>query len=115
MISHAQTIVETTTAAVDPAVDARIWLGLAAAGLSALAAMSPEARAAIDASLDETLSLTNAADSSGQVFAWLRERITPGAHDTLAQQLEDAIVAKADALSAADPVHLVATPCAVAR
>jgi len=115
MISHAQTIAETTSAAVDQAVDARIWLGLAAAGLSALAALSPEARAAIDAALDEAMSLTNAADASGQVFAWMRERITPGPRDTLTQQLEDAILAKADALSAADPVHLVATPCAVAR
>lgn len=76
--------------------DSRVWLALAIAGLRGLAAQSPEARDAIDASLLAALSAGEWAAPLASVRRQIM--IDPGQSET-ARRLEEAIIAKADNLS----------------
>ena len=82
----------------------RVCLALAAAGLSGLAALSPEACAAVEGSLADSLSSGLASDGDLAVFmANLLDRIRLGGAEAAAtRHLEDALVSKALSLSEAD-------------
>jgi hypothetical protein len=85
--------------------ESRLCLALATAALSGLAALSPAARTAIEAVLDEALEEGFAGyGESAQVLSRLRDQIRPG-QDVEAEMrsLEEAILAKAMSLS--DPAE----------
>ena len=81
--------------------DTRLCLALATAAVSALAALSPAARAAIEASLDESFGegSDDEYDSTG-LLAGLRDTVRrqDDPNQAMARRLEDALVAKAMAL-----------------
>ncbi len=83
-------------------VDQRVWLELAAAGLSGLAAMAPSARVAIDMHLEQSIRSRPIHDPMIGLLTWLRLEIASDpAELRLTRQLEDAILAKADAIEEA--------------
>ncbi len=92
----------------------RVCLALAAAGLSGLAALSPEALTAVEGSLAESLSSGLASDGDLAVFMTnLLDRIRlGGAEADATRRLEDALVAKALSLSEAAPETGASTPAA---
>jgi len=97
---------EPPTPANDPSqpfvLDQRVWLELAAAGLSGLAAMAPSARVAIDMHLEQSLRSRPSHDPMIGLLTWLRlEVASDPAELRLTRQLEDAILAKADAIEEA--------------
>ena len=81
--------------------ESRLCLTLASAALSGLAAMSPVARTAIEAALDEALAEGFASyGESLQVLNRLRDQIRPAddADSSRMRSLEEAILAKARSL-----------------
>jgi hypothetical protein len=92
----------------------RVCLALAAAGLSGLAALSPEACAAVEGSLAESLSSGVASDGDLAFFMTnLLDRIRQsGTEADATRRLEDALVAKALSLSEAAPEAGARAPAA---
>ena len=91
----------------------RVCLALAAAGLSGLAALSPEACAAVEGSLADSLSSGLASDGDLAFFmSNLLDRIRQGgAEATATRHLEDALVSKALSLSDSDVAGPKAVRC----
>ena len=81
----------------------RLWLELAAAGLSGIAALSPGAREAIDLCLEEAIRSRSTQDPLVGLLNWVRfEVASDPAELKLARRLEEAILAKASAMPESD-------------
>ena len=98
MTSNDATIRQIGTAG-SPSLEQRLWLELAAAGLSGLAAISPAAREAIDLCLEEAIRSRSEQDPLVNLLNWVRfEVASDPAELRLARRLEEAILAKAAAM-----------------